>query len=429
MERESMFKFLHTADIHLDSPQLNLDQYDGAPTQLRNATRRAFDNVVELAIREQVRFVLIAGDLYDGDCRDFNTPLHLRRKLNELDQHGIRVFIVQGNHDAENRMRKAFSLQLPSNVCLLGTSRPETHRIDDLQVAIHGQGFAARDVTENLSANYPSPERGWLNIGMLHTSCGVYEAHARYAPSTIGGLTRMGYDYWALGHIHKRETLAGPEPWIVYPGNPQGRHVREAGPRGCAIVMVEADRVSRVQWHDTDVLRWHVCNVDASEYDDPDAILAATDDLLREQLAKANGRPLAVRIEVYGATKAHRDLVRHAHHWQERWRVSVLNQFDDQVWVEKIHFRTRAQVSAATWQADDPIGQLLQSVAADDAFRAAWMTVREEYELLRNQLPTDPRLVETATTLDEGPSDRAETLFAEAKELLLGSLLQSEGNA
>lgn len=128
-----MFKFLHTADIHLDSPLLNLDNYDNAPRDdFRSATRRALDNIVDLAIGEQVRFVLVAGDLYDGDCTDFNTPLHLRRKMEQLGDHGIRVFIIQGNHDAASSMRKAFSLQLPENVHLFRTDKPETVTLDDL---------------------------------------------------------------------------------------------------------------------------------------------------------------------------------------------------------------------------------------------------------------------------------------------------------
>lgn len=418
-----MFKFLHTADIHLDSPQLNLDQYDGAPVGLRNSTRQALDNLVELAIRERVQFVLIAGDLYDGDCRNFNTPLHFRRQMNQLREHGIRVFIIQGNHDAESRMQRAFALQLPDHVRLMDTRRPETIRLDDVQVAIHGQGFATRDVQEDLSPHYPAPLRGWLNIGMLHTSCGTYEAHARYAPSTIAGLTHKGYDYWALGHIHKRETLAGPEPWIVYPGNPQGRHIREDGPRGCVVATVETDRITKVRWHDVDVLRWQLCAIDASECPDGDAVLGEVESTVERLLSEADERPLALRVEVQGASRAHRDLACHADHWQVRLREALLNRFDDKVWVEKIKLRTRATVDPATWPADDPLSQLLPQVCDAESLNSAIAEVRADYEQLLKLIPSDPRLTDVADGLDDPSAVPQSQLAADVQELLLGSLL------
>jgi predicted phosphodiesterase len=419
-----MFKFLHTADLHLDSPQLNLDQYDGAPVAWRNPTRQAFDNLVGLAISEQVQFVLIAGDLYDGDCRNFHTPLHFRRKMHGLREHGIQVFIVQGNHDAESRMQKAFSLELPDNVHMFSTHRAGTARIDDLQVAIHGQGFATRDVQEDLSAGYPEAARGWLNIGLLHTSCGSYDAHARYAPSTIAGLTQKGYDYWALGHIHKREQLAGPEPWIVYPGNPQGRHVREIGPRGCVIASVEADRITEVRWHDVDILRWQVCFVDATQCPDPDAVLGEAETAVQCLLDAADDRPLAVRVEIHGASHAHRSLICHADYWHRRLQEGMLNRFDDRVWIEQIKLRTRAAVDLATWSADDPTYQLLQGIADSDSFAAALAEVGADYEQLLRLLPADPRLTESAWSLDD-PRWQQPDLAAEVQQLLIGSLLQS----
>ncbi len=422
-----MFKFLHAADIHLDSPQLNLDQYDGAPVERRNPTRQALDNMVDLAIHARVKFVLIAGDLYDGDCRNFNTPLHFRRKMNQLNEAGIGVYIIQGNHDAESKMQmaKTFALQLPGNVRLLDTRQPETVRIDNLQVAIHGQGFATRDVLEDMSAQYPAPIRGWLNIGMLHTSCGSYEAHARYAPSTIAGLTHKGYDYWALGHIHKREKLAGPEPWIVYPGNPQGRHIREDGPRGCAVATVEADRITTVRWHDLDVLRWQVCSIDAAQCADADAVLSEAESVVEQLLSSAAGRPLAVRVEVHGATHAHRELSSHPDHWGRCLRDGMLNRFDDRVWIEKIKLRTRATVDLAEWSADDPLWPLLQGIGDADSLASAIAEIRSDYEQLLKFIPTDPRLTETALAPDDARWERARDLSAEVRELLIGSLLRA----
>ena len=99
------FKFLHAADLHLDSPLKRLARYEGAPVdELRSAPRAALRNLVSLAIEEKVDFVLIAGDLYDGDWKDYNTGLFLNQRLKELQSASIPVYLVKGNHDAESRI-------------------------------------------------------------------------------------------------------------------------------------------------------------------------------------------------------------------------------------------------------------------------------------------------------------------------------------
>ncbi|MEZ6119125.1 MAG: DNA repair exonuclease [Pirellulaceae bacterium] len=330
------FQFLHAADIHLDSPLLNLQRYDGAPLDaFRSATRRAFDNLVELAIEQQVKFVIVAGDLYDGDCKDFSTPLHIRSKLAELGQANIRVVICQGNHDAQSHMRKAFRLQLPDNVHLFRTDRPETIRWDDLEIAIHGQGFAKREVQEDLSEAYPSPVPGMINIGVLHTSCGPYETHQRYAPSSISGLTSKGYDYWALGHIHKRERLAGPQPFIVYPGNIQGRHIREDGPKGCELVRIQNGTITGTKFVPLDVIRWCRGQVDVETCHSVDEIHEPVEATIRQLLGEHSPLPLAIRLELVGRSAVHRSLQRQADHWDRQLRTMAVDLFGEQVWLEK----------------------------------------------------------------------------------------------
>src|SRR5271166_4274433 len=193
--------FIHAADIHLDSPLKGLERYENAPVErIRGATRRAFTRLIDLAIEKRVEFVLIAGDLYDGDWRDYNTGLYLTRQLGRLRDMGIRVFIIAGNHDAANKMTR--TLRLPDNVRLLAHDRPETVRLDDLGIAIHGQSFAKAAVVENLAAAYPAPLSGCINIGLLHTALSGADGHERYAPCTLEELRGRSYDYWALGHVH-----------------------------------------------------------------------------------------------------------------------------------------------------------------------------------------------------------------------------------
>lgn len=158
-----MFRFIHAADIHLDSPLRGLELPEDAPLdQIRGAARKAFDNLVDLAIQEEIAFVLIAGDLYDGDWRDFNTGLFFNQRMSRLKEEGIKVFIVSGNHDAASQITK--SLRLPENVHLFSTRKPETQILEEIDVAIHGQSFASRSVTDDLSSQYPWPT---ANISIL----------------------------------------------------------------------------------------------------------------------------------------------------------------------------------------------------------------------------------------------------------------------
>ncbi|MGC1275618.1 MAG: DNA repair exonuclease, partial [Planctomycetaceae bacterium] len=271
-----MFKFLHAADLHLDSPLRGLDRYEGAPVDaIRQATRRAVENLVELAIAERVAFVVIAGDVYDGDWPDYNTGLFFARQMAKLGEAGIAVYLISGNHDAESVITR--SLMLPENVAMLRTDRPESRRHQATNCVLHGQGFATRAVTADLSANYPAAERGSFNIGILHTSAGGSSEHETYAPCTIEGLRRLEYDYWALGHIHLQQKLCDNGSLIAFSGNTQGRHIRETGPKGCLLVTVDGG-VPSAEFRPLDVFRWERCATSATGCDEPEDVL----DLVRD---------------------------------------------------------------------------------------------------------------------------------------------------
>lgn len=421
-----MFKFLHTADIHLDSPLLNLDSYDDVPREeFRSATRRAFDNIVALAIAERVKFVLIAGDLYDGDCSDFNTPLHFRRKMEELQAADIRVFIIQGNHDAANNMKKAFRLQLPDNVQLFDTRKPQTVLLDDLKVAIHGQGFAEKAVTEDLSKNYPDPVSGYINIGMLHTNCGSREGHDPYAPSTPKALSAKGYNYWALGHIHKPQQLLGPNPWIIYSGNPQGRNIGETGERGCVLATVEGDQITQ-KMHAVDVMRWYLIEVDAEDCSDPETLVAKTVRTISLQADEAGERPLAVRLKITGKTAAHRELAKHTDYWDRQIREAVLDRFSERVWVEKIRFKTKP-VAVKSDVVDSGLDELISDLQKPALAEFARAELRADFEKMLSGMPHDPRVSGAHLDLD---NDAAMALVvAESRDMLISRILDSGADA
>ncbi|MGC5016340.1 metallophosphoesterase family protein [Streptosporangium sp. DT93] len=327
-------KLLHAADLHIDSPLRGLSSYEGAPSQeLRTASRRALENLVALAIAEEVTAVLLAGDIYDGDWPDFQTGLFFTRQMSRLDDAGIPVYMVSGNHDAESQMTR--QLRLPKNVHVLDSRAPETIRDEGRGLAVHGQGFAERDITANLSLSYPDPCRDLFNVGLLHTALTGRDGHAPYAPCSMSDLQAKNYDYWALGHVHTREVVS-QDPWIVFPGNLQGRSARETGPKGCTLVTIENLRVKSAVHHDLDVARWHHLRVDVSSATDADSAL----DLVRTQLASLpGGRLRAARVSLTGRSSAHLQL------WNDRPRFvneirSLANEFGE-LWVEKVRIETR----------------------------------------------------------------------------------------
>lgn len=351
-----MVSFLHAADLHLDSPLLKLERYEGAPVEaLRSATRRALENLAALAVDRGVDFVLIAGDIYDGTWRDYNTGLFFASQMSRLGEAGIQVFLVAGNHDAASRMTR--SLRLPENVHRFPVEEPGTVRLDELGVAVHGQGFATPAVNRNLAAGYPPALPGYVNIGLLHTGAMGGNHHAPYAPCTLDDLRSKGYDYWALGHVHERKVLS-ERPFVVFPGNIQGRHARETGPKGCLSVTIDGAG-PEVAFHPLDAIRWEILRVDASTCQDGFAVLDRFQDLLSDRLAENGGLPLAVRVEIAGATPAHGDLAARPGRWVNEIRLAGADAGAGRVWIERVNIRTSPPPGIDPPDADGPLGEIL----------------------------------------------------------------------
>ena len=310
--------FLHAADIHLDSPLVNLTLADEEmAATVRGATRRAFVNLIDLALAREVDFLLIAGDLYDGPWRDFNTGLFFIGQMRRLRQAGIRVFLIAGNHDAASRITRA--LRLPDNVTLFPAGSARTEILDEAGVAIHGRSYGRQAETGNLAQSYPDPVPGLFNIGLLHTALSGREGHAPYAPCTLAELQARGYEYWALGHIHQHEVLCR-EPWVVFAGNLQGRHIREAGPRGCYLGTIEGGRLTGAEFVALDVVRWQRLELDCADLEHGDDLRALVQERLEEEYARAEGRPLLIRIVLTGACPLHGRLLAEQVFWENELR-------------------------------------------------------------------------------------------------------------
>jgi DNA repair exonuclease SbcCD nuclease subunit len=416
-----MFRFVHAADIHLDSPLLGLARYEGAPVeQVRQAGRRALENLVELVLGEGAEFLLLAGDLYDGDWKDYNTGLFFCRQMARLAEAGVVVFAVAGNHDAASSLTAR--LHPPDNVCRLSASRPETRRIERLGVAVHGRSYPEPAVTEDLAAGLPPAEAGLFNIGLLHTSLDGRPGHERYAPCRLDGLCAHGYDYWALGHVHAHEVVHR-EPHVVFPGCLQGRHARETGPKGACLVTVADGAVTALEHRPLDVLRWVRCEVEldavAHERDLLDTVRAA----LAEVAAACSDRPLAVRVVLQGASPCHARLRAEPERWTQQVRELGLEVGADRLWVEKVVLATRARRSLAAALAEDTaVGALLRDIEGLQPEDADVAGLDDEIAALR------PRLAQVGLDEEDDPTAAATraAIVAEARDLLVARLLEQE---
>ncbi|WP_106498397.1 metallophosphoesterase family protein [Lentibacillus sp. Marseille-P4043] len=409
------FSFIHAADIHLDSPLRGLEKYEGAPVEeIRNATREALINLVNKAIEQQVSFLIIAGDLYDGDWKDYNTGLFFVSQMTRLQKENIKVYLIRGNHDAQSLITK--ELKLPDNVVAFPVDQATTEVDEELKVAIHGQGFASRSVTDNLAKEYPGKLDGYVNIGILHTSATGREGHENYAPCSVEELVAKGYDYWALGHIHLREVLHEQNPAILFPGNIQGRHIRETGDKGCTIVHVKDGHIDSYEHQSLDVLRWEVCEVDASMSETIDDVIEAARTHLEQLQQQADGRFLAVRFHITGSSPAHQQLIVQKDHVINNLRSLALEMGD--IWIEKVKIKTTRLLNMDELQEQHtPIAtilEFLENVKYDDD---ALQLLLEELTDIHNALPYELKNGEDA--LDFSDTSTVKDRLKEVEDLIL----------
>ncbi|GJE12383.1 MULTISPECIES: metallophosphoesterase family protein [Methylobacterium] len=404
------FSFIHAADLHLGSPLSGLAARDAdLARRLASAGRQAFEDLVSRAIERAVAFVVVAGDVYDGDWTDTTIGLFFARQVARLDRAGISTVLVRGNHDAESVISRAITL--PPSVHIFPSNRAGTLRLDGLRVALHGRSFQSRAVEENLSLTYPAALPGWFNLGILHTSCTGHAAHETYAPCSVSDLTARGYDYWALGHIHEYAELSR-DPWIVFPGNLQGRSVRECGEKGAVVVEVADGRVTGVTRLALDRARFEQISVDLADAADLRAALEAVEGALRPLAALAATRLVLVRVHLTGVTPAHDALS------SDRDAVTAeiqaaAHRLHEDIWLERLKIEThRPRVALEpSGPAIDPAA-LLADLDRDPEFRARARAILAE---IGSRMPA-------AVAAEADLEAEFDALCAEAEALILGRL-------
>lgn len=419
-------RFVHAADIHLDSPLRGLEAYPGAPVdRLRMATRQAFDRVVDVCLEERVDFLIVAGDLFDTDVKDFHAALAAAKQMRRLHQAQIPVYLILGNHDSREETTR--HVPWPANVTLFDHKRPHTVRHPTLPVALHGMSYPKRDVTENLVPGYPAPIADCFNIGLLHTNAGGDSKHAAYAPCSVEELVAKGYDYWALGHVHDYAVLH-KRPAVVYSGNTQGRHARETGAKGCLLVTVDdcspGGEVSDIEFRETDLVRWSVETIPLQPEDDSESLLDQTRRRLREVIGSTEGRLAAVRLEFTGRCAVHRDLAQDSSRQQIVAELrSLAADFGDDVWIEKIKFHTQSPLDLnALRERHDLLGQLLRDIDELAGNPSANLDLPDMKELAAKVRDEFPKLEDGSEPFDLTDPVRRASWLRDAEALLLSHL-------
>ena len=384
------FRFVHTADIHLDSPLRSLAMRNRELAELvGDATRQALVAIVDLCIEERVDALIIAGDLYDGDQTSMKTARFLASQMQRLDEAGVSTFVIRGNHDALSRITQ--ELVFPPSVKVF-TGRAEAAPLSagGFEVHVHGLSFAKPHAPESLLEKYRRPQPDTVNIGIMHTSVGGAERHDPYAPCKPSDLHDWGFDYWALGHVHVRARHEG-ERVVMMPGMPQGRDINESGEKTVSLVTVHDDRRITVEERLTSIAQFERVRVDLSGAESWRDAADAIEQALGEARDKTRSEHLVGRLLITGATplswtlRRDRDLLL-AEAEQRAERLG-------RTWIEKLEIETTSpRLNAAAADHADPLlelGELMREARlGQHAVRDAVADLVKE---IRDDLPAEAR--------------------------------------
>lgn len=257
------FRFVHAADLHLGSPFKGLAH---GPTALYHRLRRApllaFERLVDVCCRQKVDFVCLCGDLYELEEGRLEGPLALQKGLWRLHDAGIQTFLIRGNHDPDDARQPR--LEWPSTAHWFSSRQVEAvpfYKKGKEVARLYGFSYPTADFRDNVVEQFRRDTHGPFAIALHHTNVDGIGGHENYAPSRLADLLATGIDYWALGHVHRRQVLH-ESPWVVYPGNLQGRHMRESGEKGAYLVEVEDGAVRQLTFVPLSPVIWHSQTVD-----------------------------------------------------------------------------------------------------------------------------------------------------------------------
>lgn len=411
-----MIKILHTADVHLDSPLKSLALRNADLSDaVAAASRSAFSRLVDVAIAEGVMAVLIAGDLFDGRERSARTGSFLMSELDRLGEAGIRVFYIKGNHDAENPITGA--LDLPAHVHVFD-ARGGMERLAE-EIWVHGVSFADRHAPDSLLPRFKAPVAGAVNIAMLHSSLAGAAGHDTYAPCSVAELVGLGFDYWALGHVHKRQVHSDA-PWVVMPGIPQGRDIGEAGPKSATLLTIDQGRIA-VSEVPTSVVEFVQAALDISGVDSDEALRG----LLKTQLADVrrglSSRVGILRLTLTGRPERHWHILRDRDVWASH--VADIAQSIGDILIDKLLFDlSPPDAQAGAGGATDELAATMALIRKEPGFAAM---AGEEADAVLQDLPAALR--DRLIADEAGRSALIDRVTQAGADLMLARMKGAEG--
>jgi len=385
-----VFRFVHTADIHLDSPLKSLAMRNASLQDLiSNATRQAFVRIVDLCLNEEVDALLIAGDLYDGDQTSMKTARFFAEQLHRLDAVGIKTFILRGNHDALSKITK--ELVFPDSVTTFG-GRAQAIALERNgalpEIVIHGLSFSDPKAPEGLLPKYKAPVPNAVNIGLMHTSLNGAPGHDPYAPCSVADLDCSGFDYWALGHIHKR-SIHLVTCTVVMPGNPQGRDINEAGQKSVSLVTVDDNGAISVEERNVSIAQFERVALDVSAIIDWRDLITEASRELGKLRSVVGTQHLIVRLHIVGASPLAWTIRRDIDLLQQEMELQA--EMIGATWLEKIELELNTPTASEAASGDTVLELrqiIVDQVRPADGFRAQ---IDEYASELVKGLPADLR--------------------------------------
>lgn len=364
-------KFIHTADLHLDTPFKGLSNWNSdLASKLEDATFKSFRKIINLCLKEKVDFLVISGDLFNSENKSLAAQLKFVSELKRLSERGIPTYFICGNHDPLSSWLE--NLQMPKNVFRFNSSEVEnvTYQKDNSPIAdIHGISFQNKVVNQNLARKYqlksnPSP----ISIAILHGTIGIPGLHENYAPFKVEDVSNKGFDYWALGHIHKRQIVHEQTPKIVYPGNPQGRDFGETGAKGCYIVEIKENNTPKLKFEPTQLIRFEDVQIDLSGEDKIDKLQERIEEVKTNIDDYDENTCYCLRIILKGRTSLHSLLNKQGEIDQllEHFNEGQLNQTNF-TWIDKIEVKTQPDID-------------IEQIKKGTDFPAELLKTIEEYE-------------------------------------------------
>lgn len=382
------FRFIHTADIHLDSPLRSLSLRNPELSGLiGDSTRQALIAIVDLCLAEDVDALIIAGDLYDGDQTSMKTARFLGDQMQRLHEAGIETYKIRGNHDALSKITQ--ELVLPPSVKVFG-ARAETIQFtrNGLDIAVHGLSFTKPHAPEGLLPKYRPPVSDAVNIGIMHTSLAGAPGHDAYAPCNILDLHGSGFDYWALGHIHQRTHHQGART-VIMPGMPQGRDINENGAKTVSLVTVADDSTITVEERLTSIAQFERVGIDLTGISEWRDAVGAIEAAIRIERDRTRSPHLVARLRMTGQTPLSWRLMRDIDLLQTEAEQRA--ERIGQTWIEKIEIAV--QPPAAVGEAvADPVIELGELMRDDVIGRTGFRDdIREMVKDLLADLPPESR--------------------------------------